>query len=549
MSLSGYRKSLFIWSLCGLTGLVVFVAFFYQAFPFASIDAAVNKEQAVKISADFIAAKGFDLRGFDQTVIFESDFYSSAYLQKTRGVKKISEYIQQGVPVWFFRVKWFRELDKESFTVDIEPSTGKVAHFKHSILDNKEGASLTHEQARQLAEQHLGFEGIDLEDYFLVENELEKQKNRIDHTLAWEKKGFSIDDARLRVKVRVFGDTLGEFTRKLKVPEEFDRSVQGEINLGRLLYRCTDIVKALMLIAAIILVAVHRRFPTINWKLWLTAAVVVSGLYLCNALNHLPFIWSSYDDTVSKTVYLSAALQERFLRMLSLGLMVFAYGALGEFLLREYGLAAKARFPLFPERPLKTHERITGVWVGYCLGFIFLGYATLFYLFGTRFLGVWLFPNTEYSNILGTSMPFLFPLTFSLIAAIDEEFSFRFFAIPLLTRLTRRVWLAVIIAALLWGYAHCFYLVFPMYVRGVELTLFGILLGAAFLRYGIVTVIVAHYVIDAVLAGLPLLQARNPYFVVSGYAVIACALIPLIAASIFSRRASISQEQAINYSI
>jgi hypothetical protein len=77
-----------------------------------------------------------------------------------------------------------------------------------------------------------------------------------------------------------------------------------------------------------------------------------------------------------------------------------------------------------------------------------------------------------------------------------------------------------------WGFAHANYPVFPNYVRGVELTIGGVMFGLVFLRYGIVACMVAHFVINAVQAGMPLLSSGNLYYAVSGVIVMGLALVP-----------------------
>ena len=47
-----------------------------------------------------------------------------------------------------------------------------------------------------------------------------------------------------------------------------------------------------------------------------------------------------------------------------------------------------------------------------------------------------------------------------------------------------------------------------------------------FLRYGLETVIIAHYVIDATLGAWPLLRSHNLSFIISGIIVITLASIP-----------------------
>jgi len=157
---------------------------------------------------------------------------------------------------------------------------------------------------------------------------------------------------------------------------------------------------------------------------------------------------------------------------------------------------------------------------GYSLAFMFLGYITLFYLIAGKFCGVWMPVNVQYANILSTPFPFIFPLTIAFIAAINEEFTFRAFMVNFIDKKLRIRWLALLFPAIVWAFGHSTYAIFPAYVRGVELTIFGVVLGVVFLRYGLEVVIIAHFVIDAVLGVLPLLRSHDFYFIFSGLVVV-----------------------------
>ena len=107
---------------------------------------------------------------------------------------------------------------------------------------------------------------------------------------------------------------------------------------------------------------------------------------------------------------------------------------------------------------------------GYSLGFFFLGYITLFYMIGRKYLGVFLPAEGPYSNLLGMYLPWLAPLTISLLAAVSEEYVSRLFSISFLKRYIKWTPAALIIPAAIWAFGHSTYPVFPVYVRGIELT-------------------------------------------------------------------------------
>jgi hypothetical protein len=163
---------------------------------------------------------------------------------------------------------------------------------------------------------------------------------------------------------------------------------------------------------------------------------------------------------------------------------------------------------------------------GYAVGFGILGYLTLFYVLARRYLGAWMPAEGPYSDIFNTYLPFLAPLTISLVAAITEETTYRLFGISLVKRYARSTALALVVPAAIWAFGHSSYPVFPVYLRGIELTIGGVLFGLVFLRWGLVACIVAHFVIDAVQIGMPLLTSGNGTYIVSGLIVMGIALLP-----------------------
>ena len=119
--------------------------------------------------------------------------------------------------------------------------------------------------------------------------------------------------------------------------------------------------------------------------------------------------------------------------------------------------------------------------------------------------------------------------------AVTEEGTYRLFGISLARRYLKSTTLAVLLPAIIWAFAHSNYAVFPVYLRGIELTIGGVLFGVAFLRLGLLTCIIAHYVVDAVLIGIPLLTAGTASYRGAGLVVVGLALVPA-ALGLVSRR-------------
>lgn len=520
------KKSLWIWASVGVIGLAIFLVFYSHAFPIASIDVRISKKEAIGFSSDFIRAQGFELEDFNHAIIFYSDYDASVYLQKNQGIKRSNELIREGIPVWFWRVRWFKELEKDGFLTYVDPATGEIIFFHHFILESDEGERLTRSQALSMARDQAKSHNVVLKEYELKDSTTKRRDNRTDHKFTWELKDYSIDEAKLRLDIDVYGNTLGRYKRYLKVPEEFRRYINKELSFGRMLTTAVTLARYLLIISAVFMLFFKTQQGKATWKIWLIFGATASVALLLRFFNSTSLWWSFYPDTMSKAAFITESFGVYFTHVLSIGLIVLACGALGE-LSSNDSLTLKMPLISAIKSGRADRKKVLSVCiVGYGLGFAFLGYITLFYLIGVKFFDIWIPPSSEYSNIFGLTLPFLFPLTIAIAAAVREEMVYRFFATTFLKRFTKKLWLALLIPSLIWGFAHSFYHVFPTYIRGIELTLFGIVLSIVFLRYGIESVIIAHFVINATIASLPLLRSHNTYFLVSGMVVILIALTP-----------------------
>jgi len=524
------------WIFAGIAGLIIFMLLFSHAFPIASINIKLSKQDIIDKATVFINSQGFDLDQYEMTMLFDSDYYTSVYLQKTQGMKKANELIAEGIPVWYWSIRWFKELEKEGFYCAVDPQSGEIVYFEHFLLDDAKGANLSKDEAVTLAKQKVIAQGVDIKAYELKEDNVAEQKNRTDYQFIWEKQNYAIDDAHLRYGVSIYGDTTGSFAKYLDIPEQFVRDLKKEVSFGRVLSMITLVLIFLLFIAAIVTLVIQFKYDKVNWKFGLFFGVSVCLLAITDFVNNIPLLWNAYPDTSSKAVFLSVSMGSALIGSLMIGLLIFLFGASGESLSREVIKSREGLFDFIWNKKTKDKDLVSPFVIGYCLGFIFLGYVTLFYVIGTKFFNIWMPPEVEYSNMLGTTLPFLFPLTVAVSASVSEEFMFRLFSISFFKKYFKRTWLAVLIPAVIWAFAHSNYPVFPAYVRGIELTIAGVVFGIAFLRYGLATALIAHFVIDAALVGLPLIKSQDPYFKLSGIIVISIALMPGLVMALIAKK-------------
>ncbi len=151
------------------------------------------------------------------------------------------------------------------------------------------------------------------------------------------------------------------------------------------------------------------------------------------------------------------------------------------------------------------------IFIGYAAAAIILGVQAFIYDLGFKYCGVWdeLSWLTQASTAL---LPAFTALVIGFQASFSEEAMFRLFAINLFKKYGLPSMAAVFLSAAMWGFGHTGYEIFPMWFRGVEVTCIGLIMGFFYLRFGIVCVIAAHFLIDSFLSGMPYLLNPRPTF-------------------------------------
>ena len=513
----------------GAAGVWTYLNFQDKASPSASIDFKLSRDEAFDRGQAFASSLGHDLTTFESAQTFDYDQQGQIFLQKTLGLEASNALARDWLSIWHWQVRWFKPLEKEEIRVDLDPG-GRVVFYRHLILDTDEGANLPIETARDTAHAFLRSRaGLDQDMWDPIESSSEVRKARTDHTFTFRKRGWSAgDDGHYRVKVVVQGDRIGWYSELLQVPESFERTYNETRSRANLLVQIFTTLWVALGIAILILVARRYRVGTLAWHNGGIVAVAVVTAMVVMALNSWPMIRYGYETTQAYGTYMGLVILSAIVGAVFLGGIVGLAGAAGQSIGREtFGLKA---MPMLSFRGFVAGRFTTSTLVGYGLAGVQLGYVVLFYLIGNHF-GVWTPAELQdYSETFSTMFPWIYPLFIGLIASTMEEFFFRLVAISLLMRWTGRKWLSVLIPAIVWAFLHADYPQEPIYIRGIELTIVGCIYGAAFLRWGIWSVVTTHYAYNAFLGAYPMMNSSSTYFQVSGAAVVALLSLPLLAA-------------------
>ena len=232
-------------------------------------------------------------------------------------------------------------------------------------------------------------------------------------------------------------------------------------------------------------------------KFVITLTLILFFSQLLGSFNEWQLILMQYRTTASIKSFISQHILSLLLTSFYTCIMVILPTLAAEALHYEvFPKIAKGSFRHYLLSTFFSRQVTTQIVIGYLLAMIMLGLQSWLFNIGYKFLNVW----TDYTWVTRLSssyLPFLTAFILAFRASVMEEIMFRVFAISWGKKVFRNLGLAILFAATVWGFGHSSYLVYPMWFRGLETTCVGIFLGWAYLRFGIISVITAHFAFDA----------------------------------------------------
>jgi hypothetical protein len=403
---------------------------------------------------------------------------------------------------------------------------GKFLGLNHIIEEDIPGANITQASAQTIAEsflaQHVNWQA---DEWERVEASSQTQSGgRVDHTFTWKSSLYAAGESELRYTAIVQGNQVDYVDYFIKVPEAFTRQYASERNVAEFINTLAYILILFgCLVVSIIAIGLSR--PDVG-RVGIPV-LLVAGVSLAAHLNSIPLYKSYYDTTENYSLFwITASIGVFFAVLFSAGL-VFTL-LLGAQSLSKFVWPRQDR--ILARSADRRVDFSRSAWRGLMLGGVQMAYVVLFYMITTNYLGWWSPVTSEYSDIFATPFPFFYAFEVGLSAALIEELSVRFIAIGFLLWLFRGryKWLAVLIPSLLWAFAHTGYVTYPIYARGVELTLVALFLSFIFLKFDLLTTIVSHFTYNMLITGIVLLRSSEAYYQTSGWIVVLTLILPLM---------------------
>ena len=497
--------------------LWVGVRYYGQAFPEATIDFRLTREQSQEAASQFAHRLDLPIDGLRHASVFDYDDEAKTFLERETGVSETNRLLETTVRMWRWRHRWFQPLKKEEVLVDLT-TRGEPVGFEHLLPEEAPGASLSAGDARALAEKFLSTVMTrPLDTLVFLEGSREERPHRVDHLFTWKLQGSEVKGGDYRVEVGVAGDRVSSYSEALHVPEEWSRGYQQLRSRNEVAGALDLVLLALTAAGMIVMIVLRLRRGDVRWKTALVLGAITFTLIFVSELDQLPAAIFAYDTTASFGGFLLQQLFNAFAAGAGLGAVILLIAAAAEPLYRDALPRAQSLTGLLSARALRTKEFFVATAVGLTATCFFFAYENVFYIIANHF-GAWSPRDVPYSDLLSSAVPWVYVLFFGWFPAISEEFISRMFSIPFFERLLRSRIVAVLLASAIWGFGHAAYPNQPWWIRGLEVGLAGVVFSVLFLRFGIVSVVVCHFSVDALYTAFVLIRSDSLYYRVSGAA-------------------------------
>ena len=528
------KRLIAICILLSITSLFITQRYFKQAFPEASINMDITNEEAKSKAEGFLANRGIDVSEFMHAKRFGYERESKIFLEYHLSAEEAGE-ILNNTNGYYWRNRWFKPKHKEEVKVYYS-TRGELRTYIHQIPEDARGESLTQGNALNAAQFFLvGTMGIDIQDWELIESKTEKLKNRWDHEFEWKERSFNIKESNHILTVKVQGDQIGYYNERVKLPETWKMKYEKIRSKNNLLETIGFTGLFIAVIIIFIMILVRTREKDIHWKTAFTWSGIIAVLLIINIFNNYPLELYSYYTQDSYVAYLINIILFQCILLpllvaISLGILI----AGAEPFYRDQYPHQLSFKHILTVQGIKSRSFFNSAIIGISLTFLTFAFKTIFYLLSKEF-GAWLPTETPNFDRLGTYVPWVSVLLGGLMLAIFQESVARMFAIPFLQKYTKSTILAVLISSVLWGISQGG-ISQPFYLRGLELTVTGIMISWIFLKYGILSTLIWSFNVDAVSSAMILLRSSNPYYFTTGIVSVGFVLLPLIYAIISYRK-------------
>jgi hypothetical protein len=535
----------FFWTLLAVLAVAgggFALRYYGEAFPLLAVDVQMSREEVLEAAELLAQIARWGPPERRQAASFrQTDPEVQTYVElEGGGAETFATLVEVGpYRPYVWEVRHFAEGEVAETRVRFTPE-GRPYGFRETLPEELSRPNLTVDSARALAELQARTRwGVEtLSSYRLIESSQETRPGgRVDHTFVYELDEPELADAAVRLRLVVAGNSLSELTHFVYVPDAFVRRYQEMRSANDTIALLSTVVFMVGFfgLGCGLGVFVLLRRGWIVWKPALAWALLIAVLMSLGSLNQVPLAWMGYDTALSRSTFLLQQIGT------AITIVVFGTPMLALVFLAAESLT-RAAFPNQPQqwklwsRNAARSDPVLGRTLGaYLWAAVDLGFVVAFYLLASRLPGWWMPSETMVDpDLLSTPFPWLMAVSLSAFAGFWEESLFR--AVPIAgAKLLgdrfggTRLWIgtALVVQALVFAAAHANYPQQPSYARVVELFLPALVWGVFYLLFGLLPVILIHFLHNFTFFSIFLFSASAPGLWIDRTISIALMLTPL----------------------
>ena len=511
-------KELSLLVLIAVLSIFSWYKFEYHRYNF--VDLSLDRKKALARAGSYLGSLGLPHGGYSKAIVFTTDSLADIYLQKTIGPQEEESFLKRyNFELFYWKVRFFKQFQKEEFVVWVSAKSGEILGFNHIIRDTDSRPDTSKEASRSIAEQFLKNNyGLDFEKYEFREEKARRYEHRTEHSFSWQKKSVSIPwqsgkgSAKLVIAATVTGNEIKDFSKSsLDIPEDFLRYLEKQLINSDYLHSLSYFLSLILLFFAVFVILKRRNALVFRVckSTFIILAVFLSVINFTSVFNNIQEMIMSFPTSTALGSFLALNLVKFVMGLILLGAFFVLPGIAGESMRQEVLPENKySSFIYYIKTTFYSRAVSRSILLGYVLFAIMLGFQAQIFHLGQKYFGVWREWH-KLSQFSSAYLPFWSVFIIGINAAFCEEVTYRVFGISFAKRFLKSTALSVVLLSLVWGLGHSGYSISPFWFRTLEVGLLGLLLGFAFLRYGIITVITAHYLLDVFLGSSVYLLGRS----------------------------------------
>jgi hypothetical protein len=444
---------------------------------------AVSSAAAQETALQF-AAERLGFQAVETDTAYQSEKYTSGYVTKNGLKAAYTEKYDNKAPLdyWLIIAR-----DAEDRVLHI-----RVGMEKPIVTSWEENGALsrTHdEKSVTTAMKALKDNGWNPDDFTHTPSTAKADANRF----TFLSKKETIGEAPMAITIGIANGKAVSFETGFQIPDTYMDWIKHQERLAAWMTGAFFLFTAGLGITAIVLSIVHGR--KVTWSRGIFLTLVFLGLYLIQNWNVTEALMAVSGGGDSDTEAFATVFMMVFIALSALLMAAAVWFSLlsGD---QQWRMKGWHPWPRWRD-PEFGHDIFYGMGRGYLICFFILGIQQAVFLAEANIFDSFGIADPTQSP-LNMKWPYLFPAA-AWVAAIMEEAIYRMFGVILFKRILRNNFLALLVSSVIWALGHTGYTLYPSYTRLVEVTVLGFVFGYTFLRYGFMTAVFAHAIMDSLL--------------------------------------------------